>query len=504
MKLKVAVIGSGIGGLAAAVRMAALGFDVDLFEQNEIAGGKLSEIVMSDYRFDTGPSLFTLPEQINELYYICGIPIKDNLNYGQLEVVCRYFYNEDLYIDSFSDPDRFATEVEEKTGEPAVNVLKFLKRSSLIYDLTKDVFIFRSFHDWRTFFSKTFLKSAANWWKLDPLSTMKKSTERAFRSNEVRKLFNRYATYNGSNPYTAPATLNVISHLEHNLGAYFPDMGMYQIVKSLVALGENMNVKYHFNTRVEKVILSKNQVNGIIADGKELAYDLVISDVDVYSFYRNLLHDKKMLNRLSKHELSTSAIVFYWGINKSFPRLKLHNILFAEDYKAEFDHIWKIKDIYHDPTVYIFISSKHVKTDAPDGCENWFVMINTPAMTSLGEHDKVQQVRRHIINKINRLFNTDIEKAIVCESITTPKTLEERTLSFQGAIYGSSSNNKFAAFNRHPNFRKKTRGLYFTGGSVHPGGGIPLCLASAKIVEDRVRKDLKIKKIANGANKKIP
>jgi phytoene desaturase len=472
--------------------MAAMGFEVDVFEQNEIAGGKLSEIVMADFRFDTGPSLFTLPDQINELYDVCGIPIKDNLNYGKLEVVCRYFYNKDLYIDSFSDPLRFANEVEEKTGEPAKHVLRFLKKSSIIYELTKDVFIFRSFHEWKTFFSRTFLKATANWWRLDPLSTMSRSTERAFHSYEVRKLFNRYATYNGSNPYTAPATLNVISHLEHNLGAYFPDKGMYQIVKSLTALAEKKNVRFHFNSRVEKVRLSNNRVKGIVIDGKELAYDLVISDVDVYSFYRNLLQDKKMLNRLSKHELSTSAIVFYWGINRSFPQLKLHNILFAEDYKAEFEHIWKIKDIYHDPTIYIFISSKHVDTDAPEGCENWFVMINTPAMTSLGEQEKIQQVRQHIVKKINRVFNTDIDKAIVCESNLNPKILEQKTLSFQGAIYGASSNNKFAAFNRHPNFRRKTRGLYFTGGSVHPGGGIPLCLASAKIVEDRVRKDLKI------------
>jgi phytoene desaturase len=493
MSTKVAVIGSGIAGLAVAVRMAALGFKVDLFEQNDRPGGKLSEIQMDQYRFDTGPSLFTLPDQINELFSISGIPIKGILDYQNLDVVCRYFYDEELYIDSYSEPDRFAEEIENKTGEPRASVLNFLKKAATIYKLTSEVFIFRSFHDWRTFTSWTFLKALLQWWKLDPFSTMSRSTSKAFKSTAVQKLFNRYATYNGSNPYSVPATLNVISHLEHNLGAYFPNLGMYQIIKSLTSLAESLNVKIFLKARVEHVNVRKNRVSGIVVGDQQRDYDLVISDTDVYSFYRDLLPDQKMLRKLSRHELSTSAIVFYWGINREFPQLKLHNILFAEDYEKEFESIWKHKKIYIDPTIYIFISSKHVAQDAPGGSENWFVMINTPALRELGKPEMIQQVKQILINKINRFLKTDIERHIVCEAVNSPETLEQKTRSFQGAIYGASSNSKFAAFNRHPNFRKKIKGLYFTGGSVHPGGGIPLCLASARIVEERVCKDLRIK-----------
>jgi phytoene dehydrogenase-like protein len=204
-----------------------------------------------------------------------------------------------------------------------------------------------------------------------------------------------------------------------------------------------------------------------------------------------LLPAKYAPERLWKTERSSSALIFYWGINRKFPQLELHNILFSEDYRDEFDHIFKRKEICGDPTVYIFISSKVVKEDAPGDGENWFVMINTPVNEGQDWDEQVRSARQTIIRKINRNLNTDIEKFIEHEHVVNPVTIERNTGSAQGAIYGTSSNNPFAAFLRHPNRRKAIRGLYFAGGSVHPGGGIPLCLASAAIVAETIMKDEK-------------
>jgi phytoene dehydrogenase-like protein len=164
--------------------------------------------------------------------------------------------------------------------------------------------------------------------------------------------------------------------------------------------------------------------------------------------------------------------------------LGLHNILFSRDYRAEFKTLFQERDIYHDPTVYINISSKYKKDDAPPGCENWFVMINVPNNEGQEWDKLINQSRAYILQKIRDTLQVDIEPLIESESVLDPRSIESRTSSFRGALYGSSSNNRMAAFLRHPNFSGDIRGLYFCGGSVHPGGGIPLCLLSAKIVDD--------------------
>jgi phytoene dehydrogenase-like protein len=208
--------------------------------------------------------------------------------------------------------------------------------------------------------------------------------------------------------------------------------------------------------------------------------------MDVYPTYKKLLKNHPAPENLLKQEKSSSALIFYWGINKVFPQLDLHNIFFAKDYKAEFKAIFEEKKLHSDPTVYLNISSKYKNNDAPNGCENWFVMINTPNNTGQDWAEWTQIARRNIINKVNRILGEDIENYIDIEEILDPVKIESRTSSLGGSLYGNASNNKYAAFLRHSNFHSKIKGLYFCGGSVHPGGGIPLCLQSAKIVSELI------------------
>ena len=195
-----------------------------------------------------------------------------------------------------------------------------------------------------------------------------------------------------------------------------------------------------------------------------------------------MLKHKSILAKPKKNERSSSAIIFYWGINGVFNQLQLHNILFSNNYKEEFNAI-KNGGVSDDPTVYINITSKKILSDAPNGKENWFVMINTPHNSGQFTKEYLSIIRKKIIKKINRMLAIDVEKLIAFEEVVDPSVIEKETLSFSGALYGTSSNTKSAAFFRHPNFSKKIQGLYFCGGSVHPGGGIPLALSSAKIVD---------------------
>ncbi len=357
MKQKSAVIGSGVAGIASAIRLAAKGYLVQVFEQASGPGGKLSERRHGGFRFDTGPSLFTLPELVTELFELCG---KDPRNYFTcklLDASCRYFWEDGTVINAWHNSDDFAKEV---------------------------------------------------------------------------------------------------------------------------------GVQFHFNTAVESVRVQNRRATGLRAGGKDVDFDLIVSDVDVVNFYKKLLPAHPLPKKLLSHERSSSALIFYWGVNKNFPELSLHNILFSKDYEKEFRHLFSEKSITGDPTVYIFISAREVPDDAPTGQENWYVMINAPENTGQEWDSMVCNARKHIVSKIKRILGVDIERHIVTESHADPRSIENDTGSYNGSLYGLSSNNKFAAFYRHPNFKHSIKTLYFTGGSVHPGGGIPLCLASAKIIDKEI------------------
>jgi phytoene dehydrogenase-like protein len=208
--------------------------------------------------------------------------------------------------------------------------------------------------------------------------------------------------------------------------------------------------------------------------------------MDMVTAYKTILKDQSQPKRLLKQPKSSSALIFYWGIKKNFPELDLHNILFSNSYREEFRAIFEKQDLYEDPTVYINITSVHKEDDAPDGCMNWFTMINVPNNQGQDWEDLKTKARTNIIRKINSTLKTDIGSLIQVESILDPISIETKTSSANGALYGNSSNNRYAAFLRHPNYSSKISNLYFCGGSVHPGGGIPLCLLSAKIMSDMV------------------
>jgi phytoene dehydrogenase-like protein len=250
-------------------------------------------------------------------------------------------------------------------------------------------------------------------------------------------------------------------------------------------LAQKHGVKFSFNAPVEKIIIENNIAKGVIIKGEKILCDAVISNQDVTNTYRYLLSNS---NRpFLKNEPSSSAIIFYWGIKREYKELGLHNILFSENYENEFEQIFKNKTVGNDPTLYVNITAKLNKSDAPKECENWFVMVNVPHDSGQNWDILIEKTKASVIAKINRILKTNIENFIEVESVLDPISIESKTGSFAGALYGSSSNKKMAAFFRHSNFSKTFKGLYFTGGSVHPGGGIPLCLLSAKITSDLIK-----------------
>lgn len=489
--MKAAIIGAGIAGIASAVRLAVKGYEVDVFEANAYPGGKLSQFddVAPDggvYRFDAGPSLFTMPHLVDELFRLAGRNPADYFQYVRLDETCRYFWDDHIRLTAWADHDRFAQEVETVLGEPGQHLRDHLKDSALKYDVTEKLFLQKSLHRLGTWLGRDAWRGYMNLPKLGVFGTMNGANERRFRHPKLVQLFNRYATYNGSDPYQTPATLNIIPHLEYNIGAFFPVKGMVSITNSLVKLAEDLGVRFRFKTRVEEVVTEGKRIAGVRVAREVLPYDLVVSNMDVVSLFRKLLPQAKQPERILRQPKSSSGLIFYWGIKREFSELGLHNIVFSSDYRAEFQHLFQQNTLHDDPTIYLNITSKHKPDDAPEGRENWFILLNAPNNTGQDWDAIIDRARQNVIRKLSHVLGTDVGTLIETESILDPRSIEARTSSSQGALYGNSSNNRFAAFLRHANFSSEFSNLYFVGGSVHPGGGIPLCLQSAKIAVENV------------------
>lgn len=487
---KVAIIGSGIGGLASAARFATLGFDVTVFEANSHIGGKINNIKLGKYRFDSGPSVLTAPEYIDELFSFTGQ--ENNFFYSKLTEGFRYFYPDGTHFilpnDRKGQIETIATHLKENPA--AIN--NYLNKAKRNYKLIAPLFIEKSLHKLPDLLGWPLVKALLflNSYKLN--LTMNEENKSFFIHEKTVQLFNRFATYNGSSPYKAPAMLNMISHLEINKGVYLPNGGMVDISLKLEQLCQKLGVKFHLNEKVEEIIINNSEIKAVRTHKSIYNVNAVVSNMDVSYTYEKLLPAQIAPKKILAQEKSSSAIVFYWGINKSFDQLGVHNVFFNLDYREEFSAIFKDKSIYFDPSIYINITSKVNKEDAPEGSENWFVMVNVPHDIGQNWEENVSTLRSIIINRLSKELKINLADHIEEESYLDPIRIDKKYLSKQGSIYGNASNNKYAAFYRHSNKHKKIHGLYFAGVSVHPGGGIPLALNAAKIAADFAKDDFKL------------
>lgn len=483
---KAIVIGSGIAGIAAALRLQKKGYTVTVFEANNEVGGKMGTLSKAGFRWDTGPSLFTMPHFVDELFELHDLNPRDYFNYTQKERICNYFWEDGITFSAHAELDVFIQEAAEIFNVEEDQLKNYLDKSKKKYELTAPIFLEQSLHKYSTYFSFKTLKALLQSYQLQINRSLHQVNCQYFSDVRLVQLFNRYATYNGSSPYLTPGIMSMIPHLEMHYGTFFPKGGMYAIVQCLYHLALKVGIQFKLSEPVIKINHQNKSVTNIETTKGTYNADVIISNMDIFSTYHHLLKDTKQPHRSLQQERSSSALIFYWGINKTFDALDLHNIFFSDEYQEEFNCIFNKQTLSNDPTIYINISCKDKKDDAPPNCENWFVMINAPGNYGQNWDTLKEHARKNIINKLNRRLDINLEKFIITEEILDPVKIESKTSSYRGALYGAASNSKFAAFLRHPNFSNHIKNLYFCGGSVHPGGGIPLCMLSAKIVSDLI------------------
>lgn len=480
------IIGAGIAGLAAAVRLACKGYRVDVFEARSKPGGKLFQFSLEDYRFDAGPSLCTMPELITELFELAGRSPEDYILFRKVEHACTYFWEDGTVFKASTDPLRFAQDAADLFGVEQQAVWRHLAYSKRLLDTTGRFFLEKPIHQLRTWVDHRVIQYLMALRPAYLIRTMDGLHRRRMKHPKLVQLFNRFATYNGSDPYRSPALLSMIAAVEHGKGVYFPEGGMAAIPMAVFRLAEEMGVRFHFDTVVTKIIVREGRVCGVQTAHGDTPADVVISNMDIWYTYRKLMPDQPAPERILRQERSSSAIVFYWGMSRKYEQLGLHNIFFSEDYRGEFRHLFETCDLGDDPTIYVNISNKCTPADAPPGGENWFVMVNAPRHEGQDWDALTCRLRGHVIQKLESILGEAVGKHIAVEKVWDPQGIDRDTLSYQGSLYGNSSNNAFAAFLRHANSNGHIEGLYHVGGTVHPGGGIPLCLISARIATEQL------------------
>lgn len=304
---KLIIIGSGVAGLASAIRLSTAGFEVSVYESNEYPGGKLSAFTQDGFHFDAGPSLFTEPENIEELFTICGEKTEDYFQYIKVDNTCNYFFENGKVVHAFSDASLLENELKEKLNETG-DVKKYLRQSQSLYESIGSVFVNYSLHKRKTWLHKRIFKAFRQLRFPYLFQSLHKYNHKKFSQPETVQIFNRYATYNGSNPYKAPAMLSLIPHLEYNTGTWYPKGGMISITNALYQLALRKGVTFNFGCKVQKIIHFEGKVAGIVCNDENIYADVVLSNADVYFTYKHLLNLGHKAKQVLKQERSSSAL----------------------------------------------------------------------------------------------------------------------------------------------------------------------------------------------------
>lgn len=478
--MKVIIIGAGLGGLSSACMLSHAGHDVTVVERNKQPGGKMNQHIAAGFRFDTGPSLLTMPQIIEELFSRCGASHFDYVKIKSVDPLCRYFYPDGTVFNCYQDENKTIEEIRNFAPEDIANYGRFLDHSQTLFEKTKDAFLENPLYDFEDLNTLDF----TNIFHIDAFRTVAHRVDSHFESPYLQQFFKRFATYNGSSPFQAPATLNVIPHIELSQGGYYLDGGIYQLVKALEHLAKENGTKFLYNRDVNAITVKNGSVTGVKTDATELKAEVVLSNCDATETYQNLIPDSELpwykQKKLARIEPSSSGFVLLLGTKKRFEQLGHHNIFFSKNYELEFDAIFNRKVMPDDPTIYVANTSIHNPDHAIPGGANLFILVNAPYLTKHWNWNKKQQMYGDfVISELEARGLSNLRDSIRYRHQITPAEFYRRYRSNKGSIYGTSSNGKMAAFFRPKNKARYVEGLYLTGGSTHPGGGIPLVVLSA-------------------------
>jgi phytoene desaturase len=499
MSVPVAVIGGGLGGLAAACTLAARGHKVVLFEKNEWLGGKAAEFAQDGFRFDMGPTILTMPRVLRRIFEEAGHKLEDVLDLRRLDPQWRCFFDDGTVLDLQENEAAMGEALRAYApGNNEGGYHDFLAMSGKLHEVSEKFFFWRSVEDIRDTLDmkKNFdLATLKDVLSLRMGTTVAGQIRKRVADKRVAQMLDHFVQYVGSSPYGSPAVLCSIAHMQTSEGIWYPMGGTRAVPLALEKLARSLGVEFRLSTSVNRIVSHAGRVTHVeTADGTLHAVTAAVSNMDSVRTYRELIGGdaEKSFSRRWKRDPACSGVVLYLGLDRAYDHLAHHDFVFSRDPEEEFDFIYKRGEPAPDPTCYLAAPARTEPGVAPPDGEALYVLVHTPYLRS--HHDwktMLPGYRQVILDKLKRTAGLhDIEDRIRVERVLTPQDIHERYRVLNGAIYGLASHGRmFGAF-KPGNRSRDMAGLYLAGGAAHPGPGMPMVLMSGWIAADSLDADL--------------
>ncbi len=476
MKKKVIVLGAGLGGISAAISLAQEGYQVEIHEKNAQIGGKLNLLQTEGYTFDLGPSILTLPHLFERLFERSGRRMADYIPIRPVRPHWRNFFPDGTDIDLDPDPEIMAREAR-KAGEDPAAVERFLKYSCDLYDLLERGYFEQGFDTSKEF---TAYYGFRNFPKFDLFRSMHGGVKRFLKTPKMRDIFDYFIKYVGSSAYRAPAFMNCLPAIQFRYGLWHVDGGLYNIARGFERLMDELGIVVHLNSPVAEITRENGRVTGISTrDGRRHEAAIVVSNIEVIPTYKQLLgEDQSFLKTLEKYEPACSGLILDLGLDTVYPQLAHHNFFFSGDQRDHFRTVFQKHELPRDPTIYLVAAARTDPSVAPPGCDTIKILPHIPYIDDAKPltRDDYLAFKERVLDKLERMGLKDLRKHVVVEHVWTPEDIREQYNSNLGSIYGVVSDRfKNLAF-KAPKQSTRYPNLFFVGGSVNPGGGMPMVL----------------------------
>jgi phytoene desaturase len=484
MQKTVVIIGGGLGGLMAAALLGKAGYRVTVFEKNSQLGGRAGQLHVDGYTFDMGPSWYLMPDIFEQMFGLLDERVSDHLDLVQLTPTYRVFYKASgEQYDITTDRDANKAVFESIEPGAGVQLDRFLDDAAYLYDTAVGKLLHRNYDRLSAMLNPTLLREAP---KLHILTNLDRYVGRHFSDPRLRQMLEYPAVFLGASPYDTPAFYSLLNHVVMTQGVYYPMGGIYALVEALSAIGKKHGVVYHTTSPVESIIVQGGRAVGIRSGGNDHMADIIVSNTDVHHTETSLLaapYRDHSLAYWNRRVSAPSALLLYVGVDRQYANLQHHNLLFSGDWKRNFDQIFTHPDgLPTDPSLYVCAPSKTDPSVAPAGHENLFVLVPVAAGISFSETDMQRYAEQVLTQMEQHMDLPGLRQHITYQKLFWAPDFEARYNAFRGTSLGLAHTLRQTAIFRPHNTSKKVRNLYYVGGDVHPGIGMPTTLISAELL----------------------
>lgn len=490
--MRIIIVGAGVGGLAAAIRLQAAGHRVSVLEKNECVGGRLNLLEVEGYRFDTGPTLLLMKDVVEELFRAAGRDLRDYLDLQRMQTNYRIRFADGSVLDATPDADLMMEQLERFEQGAGARFGRFLQRAGRNYRVARARFVERNFYNFFQFVTPINLYYLLRTGALQPLF---QQTRRYFEDERLRLAFTFQTMYLGNSPLDAPAIYSLLPYTELEEGIWYPRGGMYELARALARLAQELGAVIRTGCEVTGLRLARGRVTGVrTSAGEELEADLVVVNEDLPAAYQSLLppevRPEMSDRRLRRLTYTPGAYLLFLGMDRTYPDLLHHNVFLAADFRRNFAEIFAKKTLPLDPSLYIAAPARSDPTVAPSGCDSLYVLVPVPHLSVGIDWQRDEPAfRERVLQKLEALGVTDLRRhARVIRSLTPPEMGARYNLAC-GSAFGLSHDFRQVGFFRPANRARRVANLYFVGASTAPGTGIPMVMLGARMVSERIARE---------------